>query len=91
MNAKSSLEMAGGVVLIILGILFILTLGVSFLNLTTDAIFVIFGVLLIRGAYRKGRLDSTKLSSQKERIPPAANRRAARKKAKSTETTNAKD
>lgn len=91
MNGKSSLEIAGGVLLIILGILFVITLGISFLNLTTDAIFVIFGVLLIRGAYRRGRLDSTQLPGQKERNRGAATRRAATKKKDKPTTTNAKE
>jgi hypothetical protein len=90
LNGKSSLEIAGGAVLIILGILFVLTLGISFLNLTTDAIFIIFGILLIRGAYRKGRLDSTQLSSQKERNRAAANGKAATKKKDKPTNTNAK-
>ncbi len=89
MNGKSSLEIAGGIVLIILGILFVLTFVPNFLNLTTDAIFVIFGVVLIRSAYRKDRLDSTHLPSQKERNRTAATRRAAKKKDKST--TDAQD
>jgi ABC-type protease/lipase transport system fused ATPase/permease subunit len=66
MDTRLSFEIVGGAVLIFLGIVFVITLGLGILDLTTDAIFVIFGVLMIRGAYRKDKLASAQLLSWKE-------------------------
>jgi predicted membrane protein len=66
MDTRLSFEIAGGAVLIFFGIVFFITLGLGILDLTTDAIFVIFGVLMIRGAYNKNKLTLAQLPSRKE-------------------------
>lgn len=76
MNSRYSLEIAGGVVLIVLGILFIIAFGFDLLDLTTDTIFIVFGVLLVRGAHRKNKASSDRLPSQREN---RATRRAKKK------------
>lgn len=59
MNTKLSLEVAGGALLIFLGILFLLGLSPSLENLATDSIFIIFGVIMIRSAYIKLKKNET--------------------------------
>lgn len=63
---RTVLEVAGGIVVIVLGILFISYLPMNPLNLATDLIFVGVGVLLIRGAYfnRKKANTQTHLANK---------------------------
>ena len=67
MDSRSKLEVAGGIVLIFLGILFVIGFGFGPLNLITDAIFVVFGVVLIRGAYNKSAKESKSNSTRQGR------------------------
>lgn len=71
MDSKSKLEVAGGIVLIFLGILFIIGFGLDLQDLITDAIFIVFGLVLIRGAYNR---------SAKEAKSTRQERRAKRRK-----------
>jgi hypothetical protein len=57
-NARSKLEIAGGGVLVALGIIFLIGFGFSLQELVTDSIFIIFGILLIRGAYNKKQVQN---------------------------------
>jgi len=48
MKIRASLELFGGVVLILFGLLFLLYLPLDFSDVSTDAIFIIFGLLFVR-------------------------------------------
>ncbi len=69
MNIKLKLEVASGIILIFLGILFVVGFGFDPRDLITDAIFIVFGVLLIRSAYNNSGKESVSVSRREESKP----------------------
>jgi SNF family Na+-dependent transporter len=67
MDSRSKLEVAGGIVLIFLGILFVIGFGFDPLDLITDTIFIVFGVVLVRGAYTRSAKESKSDSTRQGR------------------------
>jgi drug/metabolite transporter (DMT)-like permease len=63
---RSKLEFAGGVVLIFLGIVFVFGFGIHIQDLITDAVFVLFGALLILNAYNKSTKEYAPNSRQRQ-------------------------
>jgi hypothetical protein len=73
--AKYYLTIFGGIVLIVLGGLFLIYLGVSPTELATDAIFIGAGILLIRNAFLQKRKEKQEaLKPQKSKGPIAKGR-----------------
>ena len=66
MNFKLKLEVASGIILIFLGILFVVGFGFDPRDLITDSIFIVFGVLLIRSAYNNSGKESVPVSRRQE-------------------------
>ncbi len=64
MKIRASLELFGGGVLILFGVLFLAYLPLDFSDVSTDAIFIIFGLLFVR----KGVID--RKESEKDETKP---------------------
>lgn len=72
MAARTILEISGGLLLIVLGLLFIAYLGTNPSELATDVIFVGAGILIIRRAFQKrtnvvSHTQSSQKTSRKQR------------------------
>jgi hypothetical protein len=70
LDSRSSLELAGGIVLVFLGAIFVYGFGIGVQNLVTDAIFILFGALLIRNAYNKSAKGYSPNSKGQQRGTP---------------------
>lgn len=65
-SVRFYLEIIGGILLIVFGILFFIYLGLSFQEVTTDVIFVGAGVLIIRRAIQDRKQDKVQEQVKKK-------------------------
>ena len=74
LNSRSALSLAASIVLIVLGVLFFVYLPHDTSDLVTDAIFVAFGIMLLRGAFPRKPGETLKKGS----LPRSERRRKER-------------
>jgi uncharacterized membrane protein HdeD (DUF308 family) len=70
--AKFYLQIVGGIILIVFGILFLLYLQITFAELTTDIIFIGAGILFIRKAFvdrRQGKIEAELARKNQKKNP----------------------
>ena len=61
MSVKSALELASGVLLIVLGILFVIYIEANLSNIASDAIFIGAGVLMFRKGFKDRKIAQTSI------------------------------
>jgi hypothetical protein len=84
MNARGKLQVAGGIVLVFLGIFFLIGFGLDIQDLITDTIFIVFGIILIRGAQQRSKKQPIGAPSSTSSSPLTADKYKTRKKQQST-------
>ena len=79
MKIRAPLELVGGGVLIIFGLLFLAYLPHDFQDVSTDAIFVVFGLLFVR----KGVIDRKESEKEEGRQQTARATKSGKQKKRS--------
>jgi len=76
MNVRSSLELLAGGVLIVFGLLFLAYLPRDFQDVSTDAIFIVFGLLFAR----KGVTDRKESEKEEEKQQASRARKSGKQR-----------